>query len=433
MYHIDLKHDGLRRCRRLSGTDKYILAQRARVQTEAWDEHWCRRAVLDHHSDELLRHLPNFQAQKAHAARLTNEAQRVVTSLRNILARGLKAAPFKMVMLYDHSIFPELRPVPPVDQELPREPLRSDPLFTVVEEYDVVAEFWALWLPKVRRKLDLAAQAKHEAAQARFELAHRSWQEATYEIDRLNAKAAALFEIGLEDWWTGAQTYQKQQQDENAQIDKFRLRYANGERNAVTEFLDATLSHSEYPDLFPMQWEMNFAPETGAVVVDYELPSPEDFPRLMAVKYDILLDNFTQNYCGASEIAHLYDDAIYQTCLRSLHDLFAADEADVVTTVTFNGWVNFTDKVHGKPARACIVSVRADKATFTQTDLSGIDPKSYFRELNGVAGAKLAEMIPIVPILSLKGTDERFVPANDVVESDILGRPLARPDLHDHP
>jgi len=29
MFHVDLKHEGLRKFRRLSGTDKHVLVQRA--------------------------------------------------------------------------------------------------------------------------------------------------------------------------------------------------------------------------------------------------------------------------------------------------------------------------------------------------------------------------------------------------------------------
>ena len=72
VHHIDLKHEGLRKFRRLSGADKYVLEQRARIQTERWDERWRRRVVLDRHTDELLHQLPDFVAQKARAARLSD-------------------------------------------------------------------------------------------------------------------------------------------------------------------------------------------------------------------------------------------------------------------------------------------------------------------------------------------------------------------------
>ena len=431
MYHIDVKHDGLRKFRRLSGADKYVLEQRARVQTETWDERWRRRVLLDQHSDELLRHLPNFEAQKAHAARLTNDAQRAVNLLGNILLRGLEAAPFKMEMLYDSRIFPEQRPVAPVDQEAPPEPNRNDPSFNVTEEYDVVGEFWALWFPSVRRKRDEAAQSRKEAAQLRHDLACRNWQDAKHETARLNIKARAMFEMALDEWWMRAQAYQKQQRDENKQIDRFRLKYTQGKSDAVIEFLDATLSHSEYPDEFPMRWEMDFVVETGALIVDYELPSPEDFPTLKAVKYDVVRETFEQSYWSASEVAQFYESAMYQSCLRSLYDVFAADEAEVIASVTFNGWVNFTDKAHGKPARACIMSVQAARTTIEHANLWTVDPKTCFKALKGVAGARLADMTAVVPILPLKSTDSRFVPANDVTVKDAIGRPLTPPGSQD--
>jgi len=83
MYHIDIKHDGLRKSRRLSGADQYVLDQRARVQLEAWDECWRRRQSREQ-SDESLRHLPNFEAQKAHAAKLTEEAEQAAASWTKI-------------------------------------------------------------------------------------------------------------------------------------------------------------------------------------------------------------------------------------------------------------------------------------------------------------------------------------------------------------
>ena len=417
MYRTDVKHDQLGKFRCLSGTDKHVLDQRARVQAAAWDQRWRRRTLLNQHSDELLRHVPNFEAKKAYAVKETYEVQRTVVSLGDILSRGLDAAPFKMDMLYDYRIFPEPRPVAPVDQKFPPEPVRSDPSFHIAAEDDPTRELLSLLVPSVKREQEKAAQLREEAAQLKYDLAHRSWREAKNDIAYLNAKAAALFELDLDAWWARAQAYQRQQQDENAQIDKFRQRYARGVPDAVIEFLDAVLSHAEYPDLFPMQWEMDFEAETGALIVDYELPPPDTFPTLKAVKYDLLGDAFEQIYLSESERVQLYDGALYQTCLRTLHEVCAADEAGVIASVTFNGWVNFTDTVNGKLARACILSVQATSDAIKQVNLRALDPKTCFRTLKGVAAAKLADMSAVVPILRLKSADDRFVPANDIVET----------------
>lgn len=403
MHHIDLKHEGLRKFRRLSGADKYVLEQRARLQTERWDERWRRQVLLDRHTDELLRQLPDFEAQTAHAARLTSQAQQDAASLSSILSKGLEAAPFKMEMLYDSRIFPEPRPVAPVDLLPPPAPNRRDPLFEAVE-IDL-KDLWPLLLLRGKQRQERAAQLRKKAAQSKFDLARRNWLAVNESIVRQNARARALFEEDLDAWWERGQAFEKQQQEENTKIDKFRLRYAQGQPDAVIEFLDAALSHSEYPDMFPTRWEMSFETETGSLVVDYELPSPENFPTLKAVKFDVLHDAFVQSHWSEPEVAQQYESAIYQTCLRSLHELFAADEAEVISSITFNGWANFTDKIRDMPARACIISVQATRSAISQANLLAVDPKIYFGRLKGVAGARLADLVAVVPIMWLKRTD----------------------------
>jgi len=423
MHHIDLKHEGLRKFRRLSGTDQYVLEQRARVQTEKWDERWRRRGLLDRHSEELLGQLPDFEAQRAQAARATVEAQQAVEALGSILSKGTEAAPFKMEMLCDSRIFPEPRPVAPVDQPLPPAPKRSDPLFDEVEIN--LKDLWPLLLLNGKQRQEKTIQLRQEAAQAKYDLALKDWRAAKGETARQNAKARALFEEALDAWWDRALAYQKHQQEENRKIDKFRQRYAQGQPNAVIEFLDAALSHSDYPDIYPMRWEMGFEPRTGALVIDYELPAPESFPTLKAVKFDVLRDCFTQSHWSEAEVAQLYDSALHQTCLRSLRDAFAADEAEVISSITFNGWVNYTDKMRGTPARACIMSVQAARDTIRQANFQAVDPKAYFRKLGGEAGARLADLAPVIPISWLPRAEDPSAAAED----ELTGTRSAAPSL----
>ena len=406
MYHIDIKHDGLKKSRRLSGADRYVLQQRARLQADAWEARW-RRLSLDQRGEESLHHLPSFEAQLAHAAKLTADAQQAVAAWSNILQAGLEAAPFKMEMLYDSRMFPERRPVASVEQRAPDPPDKSDPSFNFVQQFEVWAEFWALFLPKLKLKRDTAAQAARDAAQSRYDAALKSWQDSKHELSRANAKAKVMFDMDLDAWWARALAYQKQQQDENAQVDRFRQRYANKEPDAVLEYLDAVLSNAEYPELFPMRWQTGFVAETGVLTVDYELPPPEVLPSLKSVKYDVMNDTFEQSYWSAAEIADFYESAIYQTCLRTLHDVFAADAAGAIASVAFNGWADFTDKLHGRPARACILSVQAGKAAVQQASALVSDPQAGFRSLKGVAGAKLADMTAVEPLSRLDRPGEQ--------------------------
>jgi restriction system protein len=405
MFYIDVKHDGLKKFRRLSGADQYVVEQRAKAQTEAWDVQWRRRVMLDQHRNDQQRQWALFETKKAQAARVTAEAQESIASLEAILLTGLKGSVlFRLEMLYDKSFFTEAKPVAPVEQQAPREPDRNDQSFAVVKD------LWSWLLPSVKRNRDAAAQSK-------YDMAHRDWQKAKNEIASQNAAGKVSYEASLADREVRKQAFEKLKQDHNAKIDAFRAMYMQKDPGAVAEYIDTVLSRPEYPDFFPKQWDMDFISETGVLIVDYELPPIDDFPTLKAVKYIQSRDVLEQSLLRDSEIARVYDAAIYQTCLRTLHEVFETDEADALASVTFNGWVNFTDKATGKPARACIMSVQTTKATFQQINLNAVDPKVCFRALKGVGSAKLAGMSAVVPILRLKRTDDRFVPAHDVIET----------------
>jgi len=430
MYHIHIKHDGLKKYRRLSGTDEHVLEQRARIQSESWNVRWRRWEILDRHTNELLRQLPDFEAQKAYAAKLSAEAQIRIASLENILQEGLQAAPFVAEMLYDSRIFPEPRPVAPVEQQMPLEPVRSDSRFEATE-IDL-KDLWPVLLLSGRRRREKLVQLREQAAQLKYDLARQSWLEVKADIGRQNAKEKALFEVALDAWWQRAQAYQKQQRNENKKIDKFRLRYAQRKPDAVVDFLDAVLTHSELPEIFPMQWELGYSAETGVLIVDYELPSPQNVPSLKAVKFDVLRDAFEQCHLNESEVARLYDRAIYQACLRILHDLFAADEADALVSITFNGWVIVTHKIGDKQTRVCIMSVEAAKATIMQTNFGGSDAKACFKSLKGLAGESVSDCAPVVPIRQLKESRVWTIAANDAMDPryDTRAQPSSPPSLN---
>jgi restriction system protein len=246
-------------------------------------------------------------------------------------------------------------------------------------------------------------------------LACQNWLDAKAATARQNAKARALFEIALDEWWERAQAHQKLQRRENVKIDKFRSRYAQGKPDAVIEFLDAVLSHSQLPGLFPARWELGFCAEAGALIIDYDLPPPEGFPSLTAVRFDVLHDIFEERHLSEAEVAQLYDSAIRQACLRILHDVAAADEADVLASVAFNGWIGVAEEFRDRPKRICVISVEAAKAAINLEISGSIDPKAKFKSLGGTAGENLSDLATVAPVRLPKGAQVWTMAAHDDV------------------
>jgi restriction system protein len=113
-----------------------------------------------------------------------------------------------------------------------------------------------------------------------------------------------------------------------------------------------------------------------------------------------------------SEQAALYDSAIYQIALRTLHELFEADTADAIDVVTLNGFVTDINPSTGHVQSTFIISIQTSKDTFTKINLKGIaNSKTYkecFKSLKGVGSSKLSTITAIKPLLIFNKSDKRF-------------------------
>jgi hypothetical protein len=179
------------------------------------------------------------------------------------------------------------------------------------------------------------------------------------------------------------------------------------------------LSHQELPDLFPSRWELGYCAEAGALIIDYDLPPPEGFPSLTAVRFDVLRDVFEESHLSVAEVAQLYDSAVRQACLRLLHDVSAADDADVLVSIAFNGWVSVKSENGGAPKRVCILSVETSKAAINQEISAATDPRAQFKSLRGIARENLSDLAPVTPARLPKGAQVWTMTAHDDVESHL--------------
>jgi restriction system protein len=404
MFYVDLRHEGLGKFRRISGSDRYVVEQRAQSQRAIWDAQWQRQCEIEKIRSDRNARLFHRDAKKEEAIKRTEEAQQEIAAINSVLKFGLTHDPtVDWASLQNREIFPEARPHVPTRQVAPREPLRSDGVFQ--PKSDILS--WLFSSVKLKRKM---------IAEKTYLAAHEKWVDTVNQLAQNYAKATEFYKSRLSFWETRKAEFDQAKDDDNAKVIASQKRYQNKDREAVIEYVDMVLSRSLYPNCFPKQWQIALAPETGVLVIDYELPSLESLPSLKAVKYVQSRDVFESSYLKNSELAQIYDDAMYNTCLRTLYEIFASDSADAIKTTTFNGWVNFIDKSTGKEARACIMSLQAGKGAFLQVNLAAVEPKTCFRALKGVGSAKLAGMAAVVPILRFNKNDDRFVAAHDVID-----------------
>jgi restriction system protein len=206
--------------------------------------------------------------------------------------------------------------------------------------------------------------------------------------------------------------------------------YLNQNSNGVLEYCALVLNDSQYPDNFPTNFELDYNSVNKILVIDYSLPTVEDLPTLNEVKF--IKNELKEYHISDVQVQKLYDTIIYKITLRTLHEIFEADEeANSIDAISFNGWVNAINKATGKRENNCIVSIQVRKTEFMEVDLEHVDPKTCFKNFKGVGSSKLSGLTAIQPILRINRTDKRFTNHYEVASGIDSSTNLASMDWED--
>lgn len=401
-YYIDVRHEGLNKYRQIRGKDPRVVEQKAAAQEAQWAEMWARKQEAER-KRKAREEAAQLKAQKKElAAARTAEAQATLKSLTTILEATLDVDDaVDWNTLKDRSSFGKARPVKPSPpRPLPepkRDELKYQPRFGLLDHL-----------------LSSRKDAKTKALELEWSQDHERWVRGMKKQDEAYAHELKSFEDQICGWENEEAEFEKEKALANAAIDRAAEAYLARKPEAIESYCDLVLSRSSYPEPFPKKFDVEYREASRAVVVDYTLPSPDDLPRLKEVKYIQSRDEFTEKLTSATEHNRLYDSLLYQTALRTIHELFEADGVDGIESVTFNGWVNSIDKRTGNPVDACILSVQAQKEEFEEINLRQVDPKACFKALKGVGSSKLHSLASVAPILQIEREDARFVEAYGV-------------------
>ncbi len=421
-YTLDLWHDGLKRHRLIRGNDQSIVQLKAQLQVDEWNQKWKELADRQAQRERLALGKKQTEERKSEAIDRTADAQQELEYLTSILKATLKIDDkIDWETLKDKTPFPEAKPKPqtpppkPSAPSLPREPQRSD------SRYQPNLGFLDKLIASRRERI-LA-----QAARA-YDEDHADWHRETAELERAFAIANATYEKNLqhlqaahekrlEEWESKKQAYLAKRTAENASVDAKRAAYLAGEYEAIVEYMDLVLSSSRYPEYFPQEFDIDYDAESKTVVVDYQLPAPDDLPKLKSVRYVATRDDFEEQFISEAQAARQYDDVLYQVVLRTIHELFESDVIGALDAVVVNGIVTAIDRTTGKPVTACVLSLRAGKSEFASINLAQVDPKACFKSLKGVGSSKLIGLAAVPPIMPLRREDGRFVSAYEVANT----------------
>lgn len=421
-YSLEMWHEGLNKHRIIKGAETYILEQKARIQMQEWDNRWATVSTKNLERQEKTLGKQLQEAKKQEAVDLTAAAAAEQALLAALLKATLEVDDkMNWENLKDKAPFPERQPSRP---RIPQEPVPSTqsrkpepedgpylPKLGLLDRLIPSRKVRILDECKAKYRSDLE-DWQHEVREQRndFDRRHAAYDQSVQTLNEQHQRNQTAWELRKTE-------YLKDQATGHDQIDAKRDSYLSKNPESIIEYCDLVLSNSAYPDYFPQEFDLDYIDTSNTLIVEYQLPSPEHIPTLKAVKYVATRDSMDESHITDVQKLKLYDDALYQVVLRTVHELFEADVIQKISAVVFNGIVTATDRTTGKEVTSCVLSLRAERDAFMEINLAQVDPKACFKSLKGVGSAKLSGLVSIAPIMKMTREDARFIAAYGVANT----------------
>ncbi len=289
-----------------------------------------------------------------------------------------------------------------------------------------------------RARLQQAAQAERQAVQQEREAAREAAAAAREEQQRAASerRAAAARRVAEAEFLTSAvqgtvAAFDRLLADRSRSL-AARSRQAEeafnaGGPEALVDAIQQALASSVYPDGLDGSCAAKYIPEAAELWVEYELPRKQVIPAASSYKAPKAQDQVVPVPRKQADADKLYEKLIARVALRTLAEAFDAAPVTLVNGIVFNGYVSDKDRATGQPIRPLLLSVHADRDTFSEIvlDEPELDPSVCLRgHLNAVMSPHPGDFEAVKPVLQFDLSRYRFVD-----EMSIVARLDSRPDL----
>ena len=304
--------------------------------------------------------------------------------------------------------------------------------------------FDKLFRPKFRKEKML----KYIQEYAKYERDLKEWENNQTYIEKRISELKEAFEVELPEiiinylFWMIPYSFALDEIKEDKIIDKiieirnFFLENLNSkEPLAVEQYFTWVIENIPYPWNLKKRFDLFFNKQSNILLINYCLPLLDDIPNFKEAKYIASKNQIKIIYFKQKELEKLYNDFLYQITLRTIYEVFLADELlenySCLESIVFNGFVDTIDKRTGHKIKPCILTIYVKKSDFLQIDINNIDAKECFRYLKGIGSPKLHLISPVPPIMQINKEDDRFVEGYSVLKEVHEGYNLAIMDWLD--
>lgn len=255
----------------------------------------------------------------------------------------------------------------------------------------------------------LFGKKKHAEAVAGAEAAHESaldrWRIELDDVARRREVAAAQYakaEIDRVDelekerarYAAACAAREAEAVERHKELDELIANLGYGAVDAVQEYVSIVLSHSVYPEHFPVAHKFKFDPATAELQLRALLPEPDKVPEVKAYKYTKASDSITASALPQREVKERYAQAVHAAALRSIHEVFEADRRGLIRTISLQVGTGTIDKATGKQIYVPFVAVAAERDAFLELELSAVVPRATLIHLGAAVSKDPYNLVP---------------------------------------
>lgn len=361
-------------------------AERALKQADRAAAHAARASAADQRAAEKEAKRLHEEARNAEVAALNARLAEVNDELDSILCATLGVDDF--VDLEELRVQVEHPPFPRADLEtLTAEPTPitapSEPVFL---EPEPAKGLGAMFGGK-KKHAEAAAPAR-----AAFDTAHQAWQAAAaavpaQQLDQMQKRDAAEKQR-LAQLEEAREVYQRESDEREAEtaetnraLDELIVELRTGSDAAVQEYVGIVLGNSVYPDVLAVEHDFEFDSELKELTLTVLVSPPDSLPAEKEFKWVKSKDEITATALPKKDLKAQYARVVFQVALRTLHEVFEADRAEQIQTISLAVATETNDPATGRQTRVTFIAVAAERSAFMSFDLSNIVPLATLQHL----------------------------------------------------
>lgn len=171
------------------------------------------------------------------------------------------------------------------------------------------------------------------------------------------------------------------------------LRHRDG--RALEQYVGIVLANSTYPEAFQVDYDYEFNVEDRELAVTVLVPAPEEFPSTKSVRYVKARDEYTTTPLSASERKRRYNNAVYQSALRTPHEVFEADREGIIEAISLTVALDTVDPATGHDRRVPLIQLAVDRPSFLALDLARVEPPETLKHLAAAVSKNPYALVPL--------------------------------------